>query len=74
MHHIRKTTPSYELFGGQLQGSEESADEAADLPLPAESLEKDEELKMHLLGANSFFTQSVPQCVIVTIQQATKRD
>lgn len=28
-----------------------------ELTVPAESLEKDEELRMHILGHNSFFTQ-----------------
>ena len=39
------------------RGSGGSGNEMEELTVPAESLEKDEELRMHILGHNSFFTQ-----------------
>ena len=39
-------------------GSEASEPDHSDLMIPKETLESDEELRMHLLGMNSYFTES----------------
>ena len=44
------------MTGSQSEASETEPDHS-DL-IPRETLESDEELKMHLLGMNSYFTQS----------------
>lgn len=45
-------------------GKSESEAGNEDLQVAAESLEKDEELKMHLLGANSYYTQPLPHNLV----------
>ena len=47
------------LFG---PGDSDSSPDLSDHVVPKETLEADEELKMHLLGMNSPFAESGPQC------------
>ena len=50
-----------------LQGdSDSSIDDGSDLIMPKETLESDQELKMHLLGMDSFWTQSLAETRVIT--------
>ena len=40
-------------------GSSNSGGEEIDMPVRAESLEQDEELRMHILGLNSAFSETL---------------
>ncbi|CAK9108266.1 unnamed protein product [Durusdinium trenchii] len=55
------------------EGSSDSGGPDTDLQIPAESIESDEELRMHLLGANSFFTQAVESNFCQSVQSLPTR-
>ena len=55
---LRMITLFVNTLAFTLPGDQESSDDDwSDMAVPKETLESDEELRMHLLGMNSYFTQ-----------------
>lgn len=53
MNTLFVSTTGFHFLGDQ----ESSDDDWSDMAVPKETLESDEELRMHLLGMNSYFTE-----------------